>query len=292
MIINKIDIKREQSFRSSASLSSKTYKQIGQDSAEYIKYCYGMLRKSCNNTVEVNVESGRLMDIVNLKEPAIFIMNHTGNAMRDIQSAKFFNTLLYREYVYNGTSETAPRSKVFASENVLASQPDGGEMYKWLGVIPIKAKMKGSKSKHNTQVISETVEQLRKGKINLFLFPEGVFCAFPFLPLSWKFQAGVSSIIKKVLELRDKIKVIPLGFAHKKDLSSIHISKPIDFIKQDEKYKVSEEGELMTLMHNKKPIPASEIIPYISGFLTKKLENARQKAKTELKSSKNEVFEL
>lgn len=296
MIINKIDIKRGQSFSGSASLSKnivgKNLKRVSQDSGDYIKQCYGMLRKSCLNTVEINVESGRLQDIVHADEPAIFIMNHTADAMKDIKTAKFFNTLLYREYVYNNKSESCPRSKVFASENVLNSQPDSGEMYKWLGVIPVKTKLKKSIKGNNSQIISDTIEKLGEGKINLFLFPEGVLCIFPFLPMKWKFQAGVSYIIKKLVEIRDRIKVVPLGFAHKKDLSAVHMGEALYFSKDGEKYKVSDSKKSKILTHNGAAISKDEIIPYISGFLTKKLEEAKLNAKFDLKNSKGEVFEL
>ena len=296
MKIDKIDIKRGQGFRGSASLykniADKNLKRVSQDSGDYIKQCYGMLRNSCKETVEVNVESGRLMDIAESCEPAIFIMNHTANAMRDIKIAKFFNTLLYREYVYNNKSGICPRSKVFANENVLNSQPDGGDTYKWLGVVPVKAKLKGSSRQHNSRIISETVEQLSSGKINLFLFPEGAFCAFPFLPLSWKFQAGVSSIIKKVLEIKDKIKVIPLGFAHKKELSAIHIGDSVDFSKKGDEYSVTEKLGSKVLTHGGSPIKKDEIVPYISGFLVKKLEEVKYNAKADLENSKGEVFNL
>ena len=295
ILSNQIYTKRGQSFRGSASLSKTVfdtgYKSIKTDSAEYIKHSYNVFRNWCHNTVEVNVESERLINIVKSDEPYIFIMNHTYNQIKDIKTAKFFNTLLYREYIYNNKAATCPRSKVIANKNIIKSQPDGGDLYQWLGVTPISANVTGKHKNENRIIINELAEKLGKGKINLFMFPEGAFCMFPFLPLSCKFQPGVSSIVKKVLELRDKIKVIPLGFAHKKEISSAHMGEPVCFIKEEGKY-FAQIGEKNIPLTNKgKFLNSDQIVPYISGVLLDSLELASKNAKNDLKKT-GEVYTL
>ena len=295
---NQIYIRREQSFKGSASLSKRSidvsYKAINENSADYIKKCYSILRNWCNETLEVNVESERLKRIVDSNEPCIFIMNHTTNPMKDIKAAKFFNTLLYREYIYGGKAETCPRSKVLANKNILRAQSDNGEMFKWMGVTPISAHITKSNKEENNSVISEMVQKLASGKINLFLFPEGALCAFPFLPMKYKFQPGVSSIVKKVLEYRDSIKVVPIGFAHKSKLSSAHIGEPVCFIKDKEggAYKALKGSDTISLTENGEPVSKEGVVPYISGVLLKCLKDAKQNAKNDLKNAKEQVYTL
>ena len=289
-------IKRGQSFHGSAPLSKQvvdtSYKAINENSADYIKKCYSICKNLCHVATEVNVETERLTNIVKSNEPHIFIMNHTTNAMNDIRSAEFFNTLLYREYIYKGKAETCPRSKVLANRNILNSQEDNGEMFKWMGVTPISAHVTGGNKEKNKSVITKIVENLGSGRINLFLFPEGAFCMFPFLPMQYKFQPGVSSIVKKVLELRDSIKVVPLGFAHNRKLSAIHIGESICFSKNKGVYQASKASQVINLTENGQPVDYNHVVPYISGVLLNNLKEAKKLAKEDLKHSKEKVYTL
>ena len=80
--------KRGQSFRASASFANKSvniaYKSIDVNSADFIKYVYNKIRNMCMSSFEINVETGKIMDIVNSNEPYIFIMNHTRKQPKDI----------------------------------------------------------------------------------------------------------------------------------------------------------------------------------------------------------------
>ena len=231
---------RGQSFKGSALLSNNTasaYKKLDVNSADYIKYIYNRVKNWCKEVVEINVETGRLQKIVQSDEPYIFIMNHTTTQGRDINAAKFFNTLLYREYIYHSKAETCPRSKILANTGVLKKAKDGGKELEWMGVVPVYAGLADKdKQFKNASVIKNLAKQIIDGKTNLFIFPEGALAALTFLPMKYKFQPGVSAIIKKVLEVRDKIKVIPLGFAHNKKESAIHIGDEVIFSKKDGNY--------------------------------------------------------
>ena len=128
--------KRGQSFKASASFANKSvntaYKSIDVNSADFIKYVYNKIRYMCMSSFEINVESGKIMDIVNSNEPYIFIMNHTRKQPKDINGAMFFNSLLYREYIYQNKAGNCPRSKVFAGEGFLkrSKMPEELENYK------------------------------------------------------------------------------------------------------------------------------------------------------------------
>lgn len=199
--INNNNYYRGQSFKGSALLSNNTvsaYKKLDVNSADYIKYIYNRVKNWCKEVVEINVETGRLQKIVQSDEPYIFIMNHTTTQGRDINAAKFFNTLLYREYIYHSKAETCPRSKILANTGVLKKAKDGGKELEWMGVVPVYAGLADKdKQFKNASVIKNLAKQIIDGKTNLFIFPEGALAALTFLPMKYKFQPGVSAIIKK-----------------------------------------------------------------------------------------------
>lgn len=306
---NKKGQSRYGSAPSFGAINNFAYKMIDVNSADYIEYVYKLIRKRCKFPIEINVESGKLLDIAKSLEPAIFIMNHTIHQSKDAQAAKFFNTLLYREYLYNGSAKTCPRSKVLANINILNKQSDKGEQYRWFGVTPVEV---GFDTKNNKQKNSETLKKLTQefidNKINLFIFPEGTLATLFFLPMEYKFQPGVSSIIKKVLEKKEKVKVIPLGFAHNKKGSAVHIGDSIYFTKKDGEY-FAEGGSLdskyfdknlkrqykdgkLLLSESGKAAGYNNVVPYISGVLVKNLECTVKEAKHDLKHSSSEVFQI
>ena len=299
-----------QSFRALALLSSldKNYKRININSPDYIKYIYKLSKSMCSRVCEINVESMALQNIVKSNEPAIFIMNHTKNQAKDIDAAIFFNTLLYREYLYNGSAGNCPRSKIMASKGfVKRAGENGSEKLQWLGVVPVSASLKKDGKNYNAVVLRDLINEFAENKINIFLFPEGALAALTFLPANYKFQPGVSSIVKKTLEKVGKVKVVPLGFAHNRDTSSIHIGEPIYFKKTNTGYTASrgnadseffdksfakfypDVGET-AITDNGKLVEANNIIPYISGILLKNLECCKKEAKQDLHNSKPKVY--
>ena len=308
---NRNNYRRGQSFRASASFAknsiNNTYKSIDVNSVDFIKYVYKRFRNMCERPFEINVESGRLMDIVNSEEPHIFIMNHTKHQPKDIEGAMFFNSLLYREYIYQNKAATCPRSKVFAAGGFLERSQRADE-YKFMGAIPVCATAKNQSAKEkNREAIQNVVNELSEGNINFFIYPEGSMALIPFLPLRYKFQPGVSAIIKRVLEKRDSINVIPLAFAHNKKGSAIHIGETVKLFKEDGKYytnkgnsaskffnKNSEKfyhgkNEVM-LTNNGQPLEDNEVVPFISGILSENLDCCIKEAKNDLKHSGGKVY--
>lgn len=299
---------RKQSFRSSVPFSKNTdYRSISTNSAEYIKYIYKTTRNTLKEPFEINVETGRLQDIVRSKEPCIFIMNHTNNQIKDISAAQFFNTLLYREYIYNDIADTCPRSKILANTSVLKKQPDGGEKYKWLGVVPVSAGLKRNNKAENKLTLETLANELIDNKINLFLFPEGVLAILSFLPLKYKFQPGTAWLVRNMLEANGRAKVVPLAFAHNKNGSAIHIGEPVYFRKEDGKYFASRgninsdnfdkslsqlysDKDEIVITKDKKPVDYNEIIPYISGVLMRNLECCTKNAQEDLTNSQPKVY--
>lgn len=303
--------KRGQSFRASASFANKSvntaYKSIDVNSADFIKYVFKKIKNMCNRPFEINVESGKIMDIVNSNEPHIFIMNHTRQQPKDINGAMFFNSLLYREYIYQNKANDCPRSKVFAGEGFLkrSNMPDELE---FMGVIPINAKAENKNAKEkNRETIQNIVDELSEGKINFFIYPEGAMAIVPFLPLRYKFQPGVSAIIKRVLEKRDSIDVIPLTFAHDKTESAIHIGEAVKFSKKNGQYYTNKgnsdskffdkkfenfykDKDEILLTNNGQPVKTDDVVPFISGVLSENLDCCIKEAKNDLKHSNGKVY--
>ena len=303
--------KRGQSFGASASFANKSvntaYKSIDVNSADFIKYVFKKIKNMCNRPFEINVESGKIMDIVNSNEPHIFIMNHTRQQPKDINGAMFFNSLLYREYIYQNKANDCPRSKVFAGEGFLkrSNMPDELE---FMGVIPINAKAENKNAKEkNRETIQNIVDELSEGKINFFIYPEGAMAIVPFLPLKYKFQPGVSAIIKRVLEKRDSIDVIPLTFAHDKTGSAIHIGEAVKFSKKNGQYytnkgnsdskffdkkfeKFYKDKDEILLTNNGQPVKTDDVVPFISGVLSENLDCCIKEAKNDLKHSNGKVY--
>lgn len=303
--------KRGQSFRASASFANKSvntaYKSIDVNSADFIKYVFKKIKNMCNSPFEINVESGKIMDIVNSNEPHIFIMNHTRQQPKDINGAMFFNSLLYREYIYQNKASDCPRSKVFAGEGFLkrSNMPDELE---FMGVIPINAKAENKNAKEkNRETIQNIVNELSEGKINFFIYPEGAMAIVPFLPLRYKFQPGVSTIIKRVLEKRDSIDVIPLTFAHDKTGSAIHIGEAVKFSKKNGQYYTNKgnsdskffdkkfenfykDKDEILLTNNGQPVKTDDVVPFISGVLSENLDCCIKEAKNDLKHSNGKVY--
>ena len=303
--------KRGQSFRASASFANKSvntaYKSIDVNSADFIKYVFKKIKNMCNRPFEINVESGKIMDIVNSNEPHIFIMNHTRQQPKDINGAMFFNSLLYREYIYQNKANDCPRSKVFAGEGFLkrSNMPDELE---FMGVIPINAKAENKNAKEkNRETIQNIVNELSEGKINFFIYPEGAMAIVPFLPLKYKFQPGVSTIIKRVLEKRDSIDVILLTFAHDKTKSAIHIGEAVKFSKKNGQYYTNKgnsdskffdkkfenfykDKDEILLTNNGQPVKTDDVVPFISGVLSENLDCCIKEAKNDLKHSNGKVY--
>lgn len=303
--------KRGQSFRASASFANKSvntaYKSIDVNSADFIKYVYNKIRNMCMSSFEINVESGKIMDIVNSNEPYIFIMNHTRKQPKDINGAMFFNSLLYREYIYQNKAGDCPRSKVFAGEGFLKRSKMPEEL-EFMGVVPINAKAENKNAKEkNRETIQNIVDELSEGKINFFIYPEGAMAIVPFLPLRYKFQPGVSVIIKRVLEKRNSINVIPLAFAHNKNGSAIHIGETVKFSKKDGQYYTTKgnseskffdkkiknfykDKDEILLTNNGQSVKTDEVVPFISGVLSDNLDCCVKEAKSDLKHSARKVF--
>ena len=79
---------------------------IDENSPEYIKYLHGYAKSFARGKeVEINLESRRILDIVNSDDSCIFIVNHDA-PKKDPAMLGIFNTLLNGAYIVAGKSDS------------------------------------------------------------------------------------------------------------------------------------------------------------------------------------------
>ena len=182
--------------------------------------------------VEINIENNELQNITDSNESCIFIMNHD-KQKEDAKMLNFFNALLLREYLYKDKGENHPISKIILNKDIIETAGEKKQLMaeKW-GAVGVDAAIHCTNHIYNGKVTSKLVNELAEDKINLFIFPEGRMCAFSTLDPQYKFQPGVADIIKAVAKKKNRVKVVPLGFAYKNKVGSIHIGEPLYFKKE------------------------------------------------------------
>lgn len=197
--------------------------------------------------VEINLQSGRLDDIVNSNEACIFIMNHDHQS-QDPMLLSIFNILLYQSYIEASKEDKCPRPKILVNQDILTSKrKKHREIYEALGVVGIDASIKESASRifGNLHVMKRVLSDFISDKNHVFLFPEGRKSAFKWLDLKQKFQIGIGDLVRYAARRKERIKVVPIGFAYDKNkkekqpLGSIYIGEPIYFIEKDKKLYVT-----------------------------------------------------
>jgi len=255
--------------------------------------------------VEINIENNELHDIVNDDEACIFIMNHD-RQKDDPKLFAFFNALLTREYINRGLHETCPKPKILINKDIIDTTSENKQILaEALGAIGIDAGIHCADSFANGKIIAQLVNEIANNKTHLFIFPEGRMSIFENLNPQWKFQSGIANIVKAVLKKKEQVKVIPLGFAYKKDVGGINIGKPLFFKKegrnilfkpgdvdkntQDEKYvdfinnSTSRNG-WYNIVENGEEINQREIGDYIAGILCESLTQSKIKAADSLRT--------
>ena len=254
--------------------------------------------------VEINIENDELQNIVNDDCSHIFIMNHD-KQRKDPKLLSFFNALLLREYLYQGKASACPKSKIILNKDILeCSDDEKKKLAEQWGAVGIDAALHSSDKMKNGRIMSELVKELSNDEINLFIFPEGRMCAFSNLDPQWKFQEGVGDIVKAVVQRKDEVKVVPLGFAYKKDVGGIHIGEPIYFKKdgntikfkngivdektQDKTYtafinNAQSENGWYTIESEGTPVNPRESGKYIAGILCENLTASKKLAQESIK---------
>ncbi len=214
--------------------------KINSNSADYIKASVELARFFCQMQpieTDINLQSGKLENIVNSDEACIFIMNHDYQA-QDPVLMSIFGVLLYEGYLEANKGDICPRLKILINKNILTTKEKRHrEIYEALGAVGVDVGMTHSlkEAKKNAKVLLSVISNFCEDKNHIFVFPEGRMAAFKSLDLKKRFQAGVGHIVKTATKMKGRVKVVPLGFAYdpnkseKQPLGSIYIGEPVYF---------------------------------------------------------------
>lgn len=285
----------------------KKIKDIPDKSALHMLFVYTISKlMSAGKEVEINVENNELADLIKDNKSTIFIMNHD-KQKEDAKLLSFFSALLAREYIYNGQAENGPKPKIILNRDILDSASTEKQVLgeKW-GAVGVDASIHATNHIYNGKATAKLIKDLVQDKINLFIFPEGRMCAFKNLDPQWKFQSGIADIIRAVAQRKGSVRVVPLGFAYKKDVGSIHIGTPLYFKQdgdkilfkdgivdenlQDKQYidfmknaNESDSEGYRVITDNGEPVPARKSREYVSGVLCENLTASKKKAAEQIK---------
>lgn len=220
------------------------------NSPEYIHYAVRLARLFSTIQpieVEINLQSGRIDDIAHSNEACIFIMNHDYQS-QDPMLLSIFNILLYQAYIETGKEGNCPRPKILVNQDILTSKrKKHREIYEALGAVGVDASTKESASRTfgNLHVMKQILSDFINDKNHVFLFPEGRKSAFKWLDLKQKFQIGTGDLVRQAARRKERVKVVPIGFAYDRNkkerqpLGSIYIGEPIYFVERDKKLYVT-----------------------------------------------------
>lgn len=282
--------------------------KVKQDSPEYTKYLYNFTKKiGLNKEVEINLESRRLLDVVNSDESYIFIMNHE-NQKHDPKMLGVINALLYGAYLKANKASSCPKLKVLLNEAILNSmETNQRKIMEKFGAIGINASLFNTGESKNAITMLSLLKDFAKNKSHIFVFPEGKMVYFNNVDLKYKFQTGIAELINVATKFKKDVKVMPVGFYYNKQsenfLGSIYIGEPIIFKQENKKIfttKGNIDSEFATENYKKffsnitshlsfkeiteqgRSINLKEVADYIAGILCENLEICKKEAKKQL----------
>lgn len=190
---------------------------------------------STQKVIDVNIEDSILEKLAEKGESIIFVMNHS-NQSEDPQMLAVLNTLLTDAYKKTGR-EDFPLPKIILNEDILTTMnPIKRKAFENFGAVGVDASIEGGDSSVNARALFPLVKDFVRNKCNIFIFPEGRLAVSKTLDLQGRFQPGVASLINKMLGIKKKVTVVPVGFAYgkgaEKTLTAMNIGTPLE-IKRD-----------------------------------------------------------
>ena len=184
-----------------------------------------------NKFILINSEDKSLEKITKSKNSTIFVLNHP-----DYNKDKFIyfiiNSILNRLYIAQNKREI-PQNTILVSKNMLnIINEHSKSIYQKLGLIPIDASLKNKDKKFNSAIIKPIFKNFTKNKTNIFIFPEGNNSPLTKLPLEKRIQNGIGKLIKKAVNNKSNVTVIPISISYtknKNNMGNVFIGKPIYF---------------------------------------------------------------
>jgi hypothetical protein len=292
-----------------ADLYSKSM-SIDENSSYFMGFFAELCKKIAKGQeVEINIEKGQLANIAKSDEACIFVMNHD-NFQKDPKLLAIFNNLLAKEYLSTGKGETCPRTKVLLTKSMQKEKDAKSRaIFEKFGCVGIDASIFAEESNTNLKEVSKLIKAFSKNSVNIFIFPEGRMSKFKELDIEHKFQTGVGKMIQLASTGKQRVKVVPLGFAYDGELGGINIGEPVYFKKDGKKILTSQgnikgqkndpyqnffeqgkadEDGFYVITKNGTPVTDASRADYISGLLCQNLKICKEKALKSL-SDKNNI---
>ena len=212
---------------------NKTLKTFGSLKPESIAYIdeWAKIGNSCHNkTVNINLEDRILENLVRQRQNYIFMMNHS-DIIKDKYIYALLNSFLNYGYSANNLQKECPRPQIIVSKNVFKIAGESlRNLYRSLGLIPIDPKIHKDTALENLSTVKGLADRFNEGKINLFIFPEGINSIFKNKTLKDKFQLKSVKLIESLLNKSEKIHIIPVGISYDKvpnSIGNVNLGSPI-----------------------------------------------------------------
>ena len=230
--------------RSAIKNLNNNFVHINPESGEYVEELAKVGNSMGTQFVITNIEDKPLKDLSKSKNAAIFVMNHP-NYHKDKFTYMILNSMLNKMYVEEGRQATCPRPKIVASRNMLKLlNKKVGNIYQHLGLTEVDASLGKRDNAFNAKSMRKLMREFVQNKSNIFIFPEGNNSAFKDKSLEEKLQSGIGEFVKTALNIKGKVRMIPVGIKYteeKNSFGNIFIGKPIH-LKQDGKEIIYTEG--------------------------------------------------
>lgn len=184
--------------------------------------------------MEINIEEGKLKQLAQSDEAAIYVFNHP-NIPNDVILTFGFINQLYKAYEEEGKAETCPRiSYLLDTDNLPPSFRDAAKSFGFNSLrAPLVDDGSSNVELHNGRVLFKSMREYSKGKKNIFLLPEGSYSNFKDIPLKEKFQPGIGRMVEKLVTKMDKVKIVPVGLCAEEGKGVVNIGEPIYFSHDD-----------------------------------------------------------
>ena len=215
--------------------TNEVLKQIENEPDKYTEELAKIRNSIDNKYIVINNEDHVLERVAKSKNSTIFVLNHP-NYHKDKFVYVILNSILSKLYILENKQAQSPMPKILVSRNMLKVVHNKiGEIYKKMGLTPIDASLQNKDSNFNAVSIHSLLKDFVNNKANIFIFPEGNNSSYLDKPLEERLQNGVANFVKKAVNNKRSVRVVPVSIQYTKEknsLGKIFIGKPLFFKKR------------------------------------------------------------
>lgn len=207
---------------------------------------------STDKIVDVNIEDKILEKIAKTGDSTIFIMNHS-NQSEDPRMLAVLNTLLSDTYKKEG-KDVFPLPRIILNEDILKTMsPTRRKAFENFGAVGIDANVTDGNKGVNIRAFLPLIKDFIQNKCNIFIFPEGKLAVRKDLDFFDRFQDGIANMVNKIVAVKKKVTVVPVGFSYgkkeQKGLNAMNIGTPIEINRIGEATTVT-QGDILRNRHS------------------------------------------